>query len=224
MHFSQSALVLTLIPSTLAYSCLSSIALAWPAGGIRPSNSVSPPGSNAGGSSSCSSKCGNDLACVKACLAVIAQGECNAVGGSACPEGEDNGNLIDNGTNNSDDPSDGLIKRATLTCTTSEVCYKYTDDSLLCIDIATGTFTSSFYISHDQCWLVMETQRMLEIGSSKLTVFFSPQATTTMPMAETETRAAEFTPAQTVKSPLTLATQRLRRPQARRERERLETR
>jgi hypothetical protein len=61
--------------------------------------------------------------------------------GSACDDD------TDTGTGASDDPSDGLIKLrkrntfnkwATLTCSSAETCYQYTDDSLLCVNLSDG--------------------------------------------------------------------------------------
>ncbi|KAK0109547.1 hypothetical protein ONS95_002233 [Cadophora gregata] len=70
-------------------------------------------------------------------------GQCNAVGGSACDD------TTGAGTGTGDDPSDGLIKlrkrntfnkRATLTCSSAETCYQYTDDSLLCVNLSDGSY------------------------------------------------------------------------------------
>ncbi|KAG4425986.1 hypothetical protein IFR04_000930 [Cadophora malorum] len=93
--------------------------------------------------SDCSNFCQQDQACVTGCLDLIMAGQCNAVGGSACDD------ETGTGTGASEDPSDGLIKlrkrntfnkRATLTCSSAETCYQYTDDSLLCVNLSDGSY------------------------------------------------------------------------------------
>ncbi|KAI0521862.1 hypothetical protein F5B22DRAFT_643447 [Xylaria bambusicola] len=66
------------------------------------------------GSDACANYCGNDSACLQACYETAQQGQCNAVG---CED-----------------------KRATFECASDEVCFRYTDGSLLCLNGDTGEY------------------------------------------------------------------------------------
>lgn len=103
-------------------------------------------GSSGSSTSACRTKCGNDSKCFQACLEVAQTGQCNAVGGSACSGSGSSVDLIGSGKG-SGTGVDDLIKRATLECATSEVCYKYVDNSLLCVNLQSGMFLSSLLFS-----------------------------------------------------------------------------
>ncbi|KAK5634684.1 hypothetical protein RRF57_010397 [Xylaria bambusicola] len=66
------------------------------------------------GSDACANYCGNDSACLQACYEKAQQGQCNVVG---CED-----------------------KRATFECAIDKVGYRYTDDSLLCLNGDTVAF------------------------------------------------------------------------------------
>jgi hypothetical protein len=97
------------------------------------------PGSSSGGDSLSDvyvNTCGSNSACVTVCLVESLQGQCAAVG---CSDDDDS------------DP-DSLIKRsimprATLSCTSSESCYMYTNVSPLCLDLSNGACTLSTLLS-----------------------------------------------------------------------------
>ncbi|KAH9207195.1 hypothetical protein DL95DRAFT_415862 [Leptodontidium sp. 2 PMI_412] len=148
MLFTKSAVLLAILDFTAATTCTVAGAKSWPANNDFGTNFGG--GSGGGGDvyggaqsvSDCAAFCKQDQACVTGCLDLIMAGQCNSVGGSACDDGTD---IV----TNSDDPSDGLIKlrkrntfnkRATLDCSSSETCYQYTDDSLLCVDMTDGSY------------------------------------------------------------------------------------
>lgn len=89
----------------------------------------------------------NDPAQYQACAEVALEGQCNSVGGSACSDSSGGGgDLISNPgddlISSGDSGDSGLIRRletrGTMTCKSSEVCYQYTNDSLVCYDMATS--------------------------------------------------------------------------------------
>jgi hypothetical protein len=128
--FKRTVIWLAILPFGLATDCTSSNAISWPT-----SDDPSSSNSNSGSSSDdpCSEVCGNDLTCLQVCLGIAAEGECNSI---ALIDGSD---CVSSG----DDDPDDLIKRrmkarTTLSCTSSESCFMYTDGSLLCINIDTG--------------------------------------------------------------------------------------
>ncbi|KAH7306134.1 hypothetical protein BKA65DRAFT_559979 [Rhexocercosporidium sp. MPI-PUGE-AT-0058] len=149
MLFTKTAVVLAILDLAAATTCTVAGAKSWPANNDFGTNF----GGNGGGGggdiyggaqsvADCAAFCKQDQACVTGCLDLIMAGQCNSVGGSACDGGTD---IV----TNSDNPSDGLIKlrkrntfnkRATLTCVSSETCYQYTDDSLLCVDMTDGSY------------------------------------------------------------------------------------
>jgi hypothetical protein len=168
MLFSKTVVLLAILPFSIASSCSESNALAWPSssdssdGSFDSSTSSSSDsstdsssddssdGSSSGASGSgclafcdanpftgCADDCANDscfakyytnLDALKTCQDIGETGECNSVG---CRR--------------------SLKKRATITCTSSETCYLYTDGTLLCLDLDTGMCTSTIYITHRFC-------------------------------------------------------------------------
>ncbi len=141
MQLTQTALLLAILPFSLAASCTKANALDWPADN-NPFKGAVGAGGGSSSSSSCSAQCGNNAACVTNCLELQAIGQCNSVGGSACDD-------LNDGTSSSpsNDPSDlikrgRLGKRVALDCGSGEKCYLYTDGGLLCLDMTTGIYTS----------------------------------------------------------------------------------
>ncbi|KAI9053391.1 hypothetical protein LZ554_002350 [Drepanopeziza brunnea f. sp. 'monogermtubi'] len=144
----KTAIVLAVLPAVWAFTCMPSGAESWPAGNDFSDAPFAASNSAYGGAqdvAGCASYCQQDQACVTACLDLIMQGQCNAVGGSACDDGLDDGT----GTGSmSSNPVDDLIKRSkvraarstTLDCASGETCYEYTDGSLLCVDLDTGLY------------------------------------------------------------------------------------
>ncbi|KAL2068649.1 hypothetical protein VTL71DRAFT_14986 [Oculimacula yallundae] len=143
MLFTKSAVALAILDlAAAATTCTVAGAKAWPAGNNFGTTFGGGGGGIYGGAQSvadCAAFCKQDQACVTGCLDLIMAGQCNAVGGSAC----------DTSSSGTEDPSDGLIKlrkritnnkRATLTCSTAETCYQYTDKSLLCINMSDGSY------------------------------------------------------------------------------------
>ncbi|KAG4442779.1 hypothetical protein IFR05_001725 [Cadophora sp. M221] len=146
MLFTKTAVLLAILDLTAATACTVAGAKSWPSNNDFGTNFGSGKGGDIYGGaqsvSDCANFCKQDQACVTGCLDLIMAGQCNSVGGSACDDGTDT-------VTNSDDPSDGLIKlrkrntfnkRATLDCSSSETCYQYTDDSLLCVDLTDGSY------------------------------------------------------------------------------------
>lgn len=145
MYLLKATIFFAIIPFTLATDCTVSDSSPWTFGD-------SSGGSSSGGGSvtdECA-KFDKDSAQYQACQESALQGQCNSVGGSACSDLSDSsgggGDLIANpgddliSSGNSGDG--GLIRRletrATLTCTSSETCYQYTNGSLVCYDLATS--------------------------------------------------------------------------------------
>ncbi|PBP23978.1 hypothetical protein BUE80_DR005202 [Diplocarpon rosae] len=140
MLFAVTAIVLAILPFGMATSCTISGAEEWPTNSDftgAPFLSNSGAFGGAQDVAGCASYCKQDQSCVTQCLALIMQGQCNAVGGSACDESTGVGSSIPN-------PADDFIKksrkRTTLDCTSSETCFQYTDGSLLCVDLGTGLY------------------------------------------------------------------------------------
>lgn len=123
MYIQIPSLMLAALPIALATTCTTSTSKSWPA-----NNDFSSAGFTGGGAfggaqdvQGCADFCKQDQDCVTKCLALIMQGQCNAVGGSAC-----------------DKTRKG--KRDTLDCTSDETCYQYTDGSLLCLSLKSGLY------------------------------------------------------------------------------------
>ncbi|PBP25817.1 hypothetical protein BUE80_DR003316 [Diplocarpon rosae] len=140
MFAAVTAIVLAILPFGIATSCAVSGADEWPTNNDftgAPFLSNSGAFEGAQDVASCASYCKQDQSCVTRCLALIMQGQCNAVGGSACDESTGAGSSIPN-------PADDFIKKSrkrnTLDCNSSETCFRYTDGSLLCVDLGTGLY------------------------------------------------------------------------------------
>lgn len=124
MYLSKAAIFLAIIPFTLATDCMVSDSSPWPFG-------------DSSGGGSVTDECAQydkDSAEYQACEDIALKGQCNSVGGSACedPSDSDGGNS----------GGSGLIRRletrATLSCTSDETCYQYTNSSLVCFDLTTS--------------------------------------------------------------------------------------
>lgn len=140
MLYPKIGVVLATLPSVLATTCKTSGAKSWPVGNNFAGAPFTSSTSAYGGAqdvAGCASYCKQDQACVTGCLDIIMQGQCNAVGGSAC-DGLDDDAGTGGGSNLADDFIKKLKARATLDCTSDETCYEYTDGSLLCVDLNTG--------------------------------------------------------------------------------------
>lgn len=137
MYLFNAAIFLAIIPLTLATDCMVSDSLPWPFGDSS--------GGSSSGGGSVTDECAQyakDSAEYQACVDNVLQGQCNSVGGSACEDPSDSdgggGDLI------SPDKSgdSGLIRRlearGTLSCTSDETCYQYTNGSLVCFDLITS--------------------------------------------------------------------------------------
>ncbi|EKD13599.1 uncharacterized protein L3040_009009 [Drepanopeziza brunnea f. sp. 'multigermtubi'] len=146
--FNKTAIVLAVLPAVWAFTCTTSGAESWPAGNDFSDAPFAASNSAYGGAqdvAGCASYCQQNQACVTGCLDLILQGQCNAVGGSACDDGLDDGTGTGGTSSN---PVDDLIKRSkvraarrtTLDCASGETCYEYTDESLLCVDLDTGLY------------------------------------------------------------------------------------
>jgi hypothetical protein len=128
MHFPAPALafaLLSLLPSTLAAgTCASSGSLAWP-----PVGECNTPNKYPTAVQTCRACCLNDQPCFTACLKAAGIGARDVL------------------------PTAGMIeatevkKRAVaLTCATNEGCYKFTDGSLLCLNLGTGRSRPAFRV------------------------------------------------------------------------------
>ncbi|KAI6712169.1 hypothetical protein PZA11_000649 [Diplocarpon coronariae] len=138
--FFTTAIFFAILPLGIATSCTTSGAEEWPANNdFTGAPFLGNTGAFGGAQdvAGCASYCKQDQSCVTKCLALIMQGQCNAVGGSACEDSTGTGSSISN-------PADDFIKkfrrRAVLDCTGSETCYQYNDGSLLCVDLGTGLY------------------------------------------------------------------------------------
>lgn len=142
MLLSRTTVLLALLPFSIAATCTSSNALPWSSyrpnsgggggGGENPLTSFCTDLCNGDASclancnaDPCKDECGQDADCYAKCTKNAQAGQCNSVGGSAC--------------DGLDESKRKLRKRITLTCTSDETCYKFTDNSLLCLDQSTGT-------------------------------------------------------------------------------------
>lgn len=168
MYLLKAAIFFAIIPFALATDCTASDSSPWPfegisggssSGGDSPVGSSSrdnpPVGSSSGGGST-TDECAiyvDDAEQYQACEKLVLQAQCNSAGGSACSDTSDSsvggGDLISNpgddliSSGNSGNSGDGgLIKRletrATLICNSSETCYQYTNDTLVCHNLLTG--------------------------------------------------------------------------------------
>ncbi|KAF7896540.1 hypothetical protein EAF00_006554 [Botryotinia globosa] len=128
MFLSTITVLFVVSPFSLAASttCTTSNAISW-------AESASTTGGTTNGSSGTSSdpcaEYANNPKALQVCYEMQSQGECNAVGGSACGGDDDNGEeeLI-------------LKTRDTLSCYNDETCYEYTDGSLFCLNEETGDY------------------------------------------------------------------------------------
>lgn len=134
MQLSKVAALAVLVPVTVASSCKASSALSWPpaytpgGGGGSGGGSCKPASPTGSIVDACADCCGNDQDCLQACLKAAGLGR---RGVEAEVVGRDGGS------------TPGLHARADLQCSDSEECYKYTDGSLLCLDLTTGMQTPS---------------------------------------------------------------------------------
>lgn len=107
--------------TTAATTCTSSGALSWP-----PVGDCSTPSKFDTIVETCRACCLNDADCFQACLKAAGLGTRDAMGPSDL-------GAIPN--------TRGLSGRAdTLSCDVNEGCYQFTDGSLLCLNLGTGTF------------------------------------------------------------------------------------
>lgn len=130
MFLSIITLLFVVAPFNLVASstCTTSNAISWNESGSTTGGTTD--GSSGSSSSDSCSDYEDDPTALQACLEIQSQGECNAVGGSACG-GDDYDDY--------DDYEDLILrKRDTLSCDSGETCYEYTDGSLFCLDEVTG--------------------------------------------------------------------------------------
>ncbi|TGO69806.1 hypothetical protein BELL_0754g00030 [Botrytis elliptica] len=108
-------------------TCTTSNAISWAESGSTTGGTTN--GSSGTSSSDPCAEYANNPKALQVCYEMQSQGECNAVGGSACG-GDD------------DDDDDDLIRRTreTLSCYSDETCYEYTDGSLFCLNEETGEY------------------------------------------------------------------------------------
>jgi hypothetical protein len=137
MRLSKTTVLFAILPFGIATSCTDSNAKAWLAN--NDFSDVKPGSSSVGDSLSdvCANTCGNNSTCITTCLAEDLAGQCAALG---CSDDDDSDDL------------DSLIKksiepRATMSCTSSESCYTYTDGSLLCLNLSNGVYALSTLLS-----------------------------------------------------------------------------
>ncbi|TEY68119.1 hypothetical protein BOTCAL_0122g00210 [Botryotinia calthae] len=136
MFLSIITLLFVVSPFNLVASstCTTSNAISWAESGSTTGGTTN--GSSGSSDSSSSNPCSeyaDDPTALQACYEMQSQGECNAVGGSAC-DGEDYSDY--------DDYEDLILrKRDTLSCYSDETCYEYTDGSLFCLNEVTGDYS-----------------------------------------------------------------------------------
>ncbi|KAM0156109.1 hypothetical protein ACHAPG_005457 [Botrytis cinerea] len=142
MFLSMITLLFVVAPFNLVASstCTTSNAISWVESGSTTGGTTDGSSGSSGSSSSNScSEYADDPTALQACLEIQSQGECNAVGGSACG-GDDYDDYED--YEDYDDYEDLILrKRDTLSCNSGETCYEYTDGSLFCLNEATGDFS-----------------------------------------------------------------------------------
>ncbi|KAI0103782.1 hypothetical protein GGR51DRAFT_241101 [Nemania sp. FL0031] len=130
--------------------------------------------STSSGSDPCADYCGNDADCLQACYEEAEQGQCNAVG---CSD-----------------------KRATFTCESDETCFRYTDGSLLCLNVATGEYSDELG-GHGNAGTGVYTS-----ANGSVTTNLGDSATTTTATAATSTGASQDTQSTSAVSSTTTAT------------------
>jgi hypothetical protein len=120
MHFSNPALpliLLTLLPSAFAAgTCASSGSLSWP-----PVGECNVPNKYPTAVQTCRACCLNDQPCFTACLKAAGIGARNTAQGKT-------------------EAREVAGRAVALTCGTNEGCYRYTDGSLLCLNLGTGMY------------------------------------------------------------------------------------
>ncbi|TGO14440.1 hypothetical protein BTUL_0053g00390 [Botrytis tulipae] len=128
MFLSIITVLFVVLPFSLAASttCTTSNAISWAESGSTTGGTTN--GSSGTSSDPCAEYANNPKA-LQVCYEMQSQGECNAVGGSACGGDDDDGEeeLI-------------LRTRDTLSCYNDETCYEYTDGSLFCLNEETGEY------------------------------------------------------------------------------------
>ncbi|TGO38627.1 hypothetical protein BHYA_0071g00380 [Botrytis hyacinthi] len=129
MFLSIITVLFVVSPFSLAASttCTTSNAISWAEIGSTTGGTTN--GSSGTSSSDPCAEYANNPKALQVCYEMQSQGECNAVGGSACGGGDDDGEeeLI-------------LRTRDTLSCNEDETCYEYTDGSLFCLNEKTGEY------------------------------------------------------------------------------------
>ncbi|KAF7946149.1 hypothetical protein EAE96_009152 [Botrytis aclada] len=130
MFLSIITVLFVVSPFSLAASttCRTSNAISWAESGSTTGGTTN---SSSGTSSSdpCAEFANNPQA-LQVCYEMQSQGECNAVGGSACGGGDDN------------DEEDLILRTSdTLSCYSDQTCYEYTDGSLFCLNEETGEYS-----------------------------------------------------------------------------------
>ncbi|THV52712.1 hypothetical protein BGAL_0071g00200 [Botrytis galanthina] len=129
MFLSIITVLFVVSPFSLAASttCTTSNAISWAESGSTTGGTTN--GSSGTSSSDPCAEYANNPKALQVCYEMQSQGECNAVGGSACGGDDDDGEeeLI-------------LRTRDTLSCYDDETCYEYTDGSLFCLNEETGAY------------------------------------------------------------------------------------
>ncbi|TGO63880.1 hypothetical protein BCON_0010g00460 [Botryotinia convoluta] len=129
MFLSIITVLFVVSPFSLAasFTCSTSNAISWAESGSTTGGTTN--GSSGTSSSDPCAEYANNPKALQVCYEMQSQGECNAVGGSAC-DGDDD-----------DDEEEFILRtRDTLSCYSDETCYEYTDGSLFCLDEETGDY------------------------------------------------------------------------------------
>lgn len=156
MHFSKAALLLAVLPFSIAATCDKSTALSWSTTSSGQAYDLLV----------CSTACGTNANCILACQKTACTTHCGSSTSScftSCTNdlcsafygsGSDSPNAdalqacykIQNGCTGSRCRRT-LKKRATLTCSSSEGCYIDTQATVFCLNKSTGVYNSSTYLS-----------------------------------------------------------------------------
>ncbi|KAF2669429.1 hypothetical protein BT63DRAFT_455413 [Microthyrium microscopicum] len=123
MHLLPSTLILSLITlTTAAGTCSSSGSMSWP-----PVGDCATPSRFDTTVQTCRACCMNDADCFSRCLKAGGLARRDTIGAQFFGAIKEKRNAE-------------LVRRATLTCVTNEGCYKFTDGSLLCLNLGTGDY------------------------------------------------------------------------------------